>query len=127
MKATFFLPAHPSYFQSDCSQENVDDALFKHQFISGFWFTGKRIQALFEREYVLLTEPERRIEVTFDSTNLIPPGGGPPVSEAVPRGYSQLADLEFDGHLTNIRGFIHAACLQGPPRRAHENHPSRRQ
>jgi hypothetical protein len=69
MKATFYFPAHPAYFDDKYTQEEIDRAiriLDKIQFggaiLKGTW------QKPFEHKFVLLRKPGKSVTVVVDST-----------------------------------------------------------
>ena len=64
MKATFFLPGHPTYFDGQCSQEEVDAAIA----------TMKRLFLTHDVgevpvEFVLLTEPGKSVAMKLESSD----------------------------------------------------------
>ncbi len=71
MKATFYLPAHPSYFDDvDYTQEQIEAALVRYdRFMGGKLFKGDA-DMIVKHEYVLLREPGKSIQVIFDSAGM---------------------------------------------------------
>jgi hypothetical protein len=77
MKATFYLPAHPSYFDDEYSQEEVERAirvLDKVQ-LNGAILNHSWLKP-FDHEFVLLREPGKSVTVVFDSAGYAGDGRG---------------------------------------------------
>jgi hypothetical protein len=64
---TFFLPAHPSYFQRRYTQEQIDNAIRSYRLLSDRFCEGG---SPFDCRYVFLREPGKSVSVRFDSSEL---------------------------------------------------------
>jgi hypothetical protein len=105
MKATFYLPAHPSYFPDiDCRQDDIESALVRYdRFMGGKLFKGDA-EGLIKHEYALLRKPGKSIQVVFHSTGM---GDGEDVSDeekafAIAQ-FRRTSDEELRTHVQNIR------------------------
>jgi hypothetical protein len=107
MKATFYLPAHPSYFPDiDCTQEDIESALVRYdRFMGGKLFKGDAGR-LIKHEYVLLRKPGKSIQVVFHSTGM---GDGEDVSDEEKPLLSHNSDalqMKSFGHTLRTYGNI---------------------
>lgn len=66
---TFFLPAHPSYFEHRYSQEQIDTAIDTYRLVSRRF---RDSDSPFDCRYVFLREPGKSVAVRFDSFELGP-------------------------------------------------------
>jgi hypothetical protein len=68
MKATFFLPAHPSYFDEEYTQEEIDRAIkIYDRYLGGIILATWR-KPPFEKQFVLLRAPGKSVTVLFETT-----------------------------------------------------------
>src|SRR3954471_11332015 len=66
MKATYFLPAHPSYFGDEYTQEEIEAAYTVYnQQMCGIIFKGTD-NPLLVQEFKLLREPGQKVEVIVE-------------------------------------------------------------
>ena len=68
MKATFYLPAHPSYFDGHYTQTEIEQGIKDLDwFYGGVIFKGDQLPQLKE-EFLLLREPGQAVAVHFDGS-----------------------------------------------------------
>lgn len=80
MKAIFYLPAHPSYFHDEYTQEEINEAIkLYEQQTNGFISKGNDRPKV-RQEVLLLHEPGKRVCLAFDSSGY---GDGKEVSTVI--------------------------------------------
>ena len=68
MKAIFCLPAHPSYFDDEYSQEEIEEAIKLYDKQSGGMISAGNPRPKVEQEFRLLREPGKDVTVIFYSS-----------------------------------------------------------
>jgi hypothetical protein len=108
MKATFFLPAHPSYFDPalNVTQEEIDRVYqIYDERHSGIISKGRDVKV--RHEFVLLREPGKSIQVVFDSAGL---GDGRTISEIDKQigleQFRRTSNKELQTHVHNITEYV---------------------
>jgi len=67
MKVTFYLPAHPSYFDNEYTRQEIDEALALYDHQTGGLISKGIAQGNVRREVVQLREPGKEVTFAFDS------------------------------------------------------------
>ena len=68
MKAIFYLPAHPSYFDFECTQEQIERAVGLLKRMTGGAVSGSNRFTKADQEYVLLRQPGKSVTVVVESS-----------------------------------------------------------
>lgn len=108
MKATFFLPAHPSYFDPSLkvTQQEIDRVYeIYDERHNGVISKGRDLKV--KHEFVLLREPGKSVQVVFDSAGI---GDGREVSETDKRigleQFRRTSNKELEIHVHNISEYV---------------------
>jgi len=109
VKAVFCLPAHPSYFdpKDNFSQEEIERAIQIYDERHNGIISKGRPDLKVKREYLLLREPGKSIQVIFSSAGI---GDGREVSAIDKRigleQYSRTSNQELQTHVHNIKEYL---------------------
>jgi hypothetical protein len=107
MKASFCIPAHPSYFEDGYTQEEIDEAIAEYDRRHNGLLSQGMPDLKVKEEFLLLREPGRSVTVIFDSSGY---GDGENVPEERKRqGLDQyrrnsLHDLQI--HVANLKDLL---------------------
>ena len=107
MKAIFCLPAHPSYFDDEYTQEEIDQAIAEHDRSHGGLISNGRLSQPVKVEFLLLREPGRSVTVVFDSSGF---GAGQlDPNHAKEHGinqYRQTSLHDLQAHVGNLKNLL---------------------
>lgn len=103
MKAIFYLPAHPSYFGNEYTQEEIDEALKMYDQQTGGFISKGNDRPKVRQEVLLLRQPGKRVALVFDSSGY---GDGKQVPEAIKdhgvEQYRSVTVQDLQTHVHNI-------------------------
>ena len=107
MRAIFCLPAHPSYFDDDYSQAEIDRAIERYDKETGGMISRGNPHPKIRHEFLLLREPGKAIAVIFHSEGF---GDGKRVPEyakdhAVAQ-YRSTSSKDLETHVNNIKNLL---------------------
>ncbi len=112
MKAVLCLPAHPSYFDDQYTQDEIDAAIKEYDRRHGGLITSGRPHLPVKMEFLLLREAGRSITVIFDSSGF---GDDRSVPEAHKQHgmeqYRQTSLHELQTHIANIKNLLETKRL----------------
>jgi hypothetical protein len=104
MKATFYLPAHPSYFGGDYTQEEIDAALALYDEQTGGFISKGNPRPKVKQEVILLRDAGKYVSFLFDSTGY---GEGKQVADFIKEhGFDQYratSNHDLQTHVSNIK------------------------
>jgi hypothetical protein len=109
MRATYFLPAHASYFDGEYSQEEIETAIKRLDIvIGGRIFKGDASRPMKE-EFVLLREPGKAVMVMFDfAGNERFDSLAAPLRDDTVNQYRHTSENALKSHLQSIKTFLEA-------------------
>lgn len=103
MKAVFYLPAHPSYFDDEYTQEEIDKALADYDRACGGLISKGNSVLPVKKEVFLLREPGKDPTVVFNSE-----GYDEVHKEYGIDQYRGTSDKELRTHINNIKTYLKA-------------------
>ena len=112
MKAVFCLPAHPSYFGDEYTQDEIEDAIKEYDRRHNGLLSKGMPDLKVKEEFLLLREPGRSVTVIFDSSL-------PDDERSVPAGikehgvdqYRRTSLHNLQTHVGNIKNLLETKRL----------------
>jgi hypothetical protein len=107
MKAIFYLPAHPSYFNDEYTQAEIDSAIASYDQQTGGFISKGNSRPKVKQEVVLLREPGKSVTVLFDSSGYAE--GRQVAEDQKQRGFDQYrltSAHDLKTHVHNIKEML---------------------
>lgn len=101
MKVTYYLPAHPSYFHENYTQDEVERAIEMFRFL----FKPGKLGEIPE-SFVFLTKPGKSVAAVFESSDMERPDEK--TTERWLRNTNQFAQNELNRLLEKLNLFLQA-------------------
>jgi hypothetical protein len=112
MKAIFCLPAHPSYFGDEYTQDEIDTAIKEYDRRHNGLLSKGMPDLKVKVEFLLLREPGRSVGVRFDSSGL---GDGQDVAAAIKEHgidqYRRTSLHDLQTHVGNLKNLLETKRL----------------